>query len=589
VEKKGRVAKAALKLLCVCACLALAAGCAAHSVYLMPPPPVQKAAKAQIAKTRSEEYFIRGRECELNGMPRLAMRCYEAAYELDPSSVALKQMLVERYMLYSRYTQAVFLVKGNRKERDLPDDDKKLLAGIYLRMSQLAHAAEVLEGVSGKQKDDWFTLGLVYESLPNLPKALACYEKYLAKDPSSVEMTLKVGSLYVRLKRYNAAESLFVAAERHAGQNPRIFNAIGSVKLARGDTASALDFFKMAMVIDSSYTDAIRNSAQIFVSKGEYAKAIPFYEKMYDMDSAGEVYGRTLALLYYYAKKNVQAKSLIQKLLNKDLEDAELHYYLGMVFDAQDSLEDAKMEFEKSIVFRPGFPDAWLQLCYMDLRRKEFDAALSTAQRFTKALPSYGASYRTLGYVHNVRKEFAAAIPLFKKAIGFDSSDTFAWFEYGSALERTGEQDKAAFAFRRVLALKPGDPAAANYLGYMWADKGVRLDSAKKLIECALSRDSANGAYLDSYAWVLFKLGDLSGAYTVILKAVSQIQDDGTVYNHYGDILRKKGDLKAALDSYRKSLAIDPKSEDADGVKEKIRLLEAKPAGPVPEIKAGKK
>jgi tetratricopeptide (TPR) repeat protein len=123
----------------------------------------------------------------------------------------------------------------------------------------------------------------------------------------------------------------------------------------------------------------------------------------------------------------------------------------------------------------------------------------------------------------------------------------------------------------------------------MWADKGVRLDSAKKLIECALSRDSANGAYLDSYAWVLYKLGDINGAYAQILKAVAQIQDDGTVFSHYGDILWKKGDLKAALDAYRKSLTIDPKSEEADGMKEKIRLMEVKPAGPVPEIKQGKK
>jgi tetratricopeptide (TPR) repeat protein len=488
--------------LCVCACalpsMIFWAGCTASNFPLIAPP--KKTARVQAARARAEEYFVKGRECDLRGMPQVALRCYETAYSLDPSSATLKQLLVERYVLYSRYTQAVLLVKGNRNERDLPDADKTLLSGIYLRTGQFSRAADVLSSVADKQKDEWFTLGLVYETLGNLPRALASYEAYLAKDPSSTDMTLKVGLLMVKLKRYNTAESLFVAAERHTGQKPQLFNAIGEVKLARGDTMLALDFFKMALVMDSTFTDAIRNSAQLYVQKGEYAKAIPFYEKMRAADTMGGMFDRTLALLYYYTQKNEQAKTLINKMLNEDIEDGELHYYLGLVFEAQDSLDNAKMEFEKSLVVRPAFADAWLQLCYMDLRRKEFDIALSTAQRFTKAMPSLGAAWRTEGYVRNVRKEFTVSVPLLKKALGIDSSDTFAWFEFGSALERTGELATAATAFRRVLSLRPGDPAAANYLGYMWTDKGVKLDSAKKLIELALSRDSANGAYLDSYA-----------------------------------------------------------------------------------------
>jgi tetratricopeptide (TPR) repeat protein len=549
--------------------------------------PSGKISREQLAKARAEEYFIKGRECDMRGAPQMAMRCYETAFSLDRSSATLKQMLAERYILASRYSQAVLLIKGNKNERDLTDADKTLLAGIYLHMGQFTHAADVLSWVNDKRKDEWFTLGLIYESLGNLPKALACYESYLKKDPSSVDMTLKVGSLYVKLKRYNAAESLFVAAERHTEQNPRLFNAIGEVKLARGDTSLAFDFFKMALVIDSSFMDAIRNSAQLFVQKGEFAKAVPFYEKIYAVDSASAsgATRRMLALLYYYAKKNEKAKALIKTMLNEDMENADLHYYLGLVFEAQDSLGNARMEFEKSLVLRSTFADAWLQLCFMDLRHKELDIALSTAQRFAKAMPLLAASWRTEGQVHNMRKEFALSVPVLKKALGLDSSDTSSWFEFGSALERTGDCDKAAIAFRRVLSLKPGDPAAANYLGYMWADRGIRLDSAKKLIELALSGDSANGAYLDSYAWVFFKQGDIDSAYVYILKAVAQIQDDGTVYSHYGDILQKKGDLKAALEAYKKSITIDPASEEVERVKKKILLLKSKVIVPVPERK----
>jgi tetratricopeptide (TPR) repeat protein len=569
--------------------MVLLMGCAAsHFPRIMTTP---KTTREQLTRARAEEYFIKGRECDLSGVPQVALRCYETAYSLDRSSPTLKQMLVERYVLASRFTQAVLLIKGSRNERDLTDADKTLLAGIYLRMGQYTHATDVLSSVANKQKDDWFTLGLVYESLGNLPKALSCYEQYLVKDPSSVDMTLKVGGLYVKLKRYNAAESLLVAAERHTEQNPRLFNAIGEVKLARGDTALALDFFKMALVIDSTFPDAIHNSAQIYLERNEYVKALPFYERMCGADSSAEATCRTLALLYYYAQKNEKAKSLIKSMLAEDVEDGDLHYYLGLVLEAQDSLDNARMEFEKSLVLKPALPDAWLQLCFMDLRRhdKDLNPALSTAQRFAKAMPGLGAAWRTEGYVRNLRREFALSVPLLKKAIGLDSNDTFSWFEYGSALERTGEFAGAASAFRRVLRLRPGDPAAANYLGYMWADKSLQLDSAKKLIELALSRDSANGAYLDSYAWVFYKQGNMDSALAYIRRAMALIQDDGTVYSHYGDIMLKKGDLKAALDAYKKSIAVDPASDEAKNVKEKILILENKGVAPAPQNKPGKK
>jgi tetratricopeptide (TPR) repeat protein len=179
--------------------------------------------------------------------------------------------------------------------------------------------------------------------------------------------------------------------------------------------------------------------------------------------------------------------------------------------------------------------------------------------------------------VYNVRKEFPQALSPLRKAIGLDSVDSFAWYEFGSALERTKDNASSAAAFRRVLALKPDDAAAANYLGYMWADGGVHLDSAKTLLEFALAHDSANGAFLDSYAWVLYKLGKIDSAFAYIQKAIKQINDDGVVLSHYGDILLKMGRRREALDAYKKSLELDPKSDEGDHVRDRVRVLESKP------------
>ena len=47
---------------------------------------------------------------------------------------------------------------------------------------------------------------------------------------------------------------------------------------------------------------------------------------------------------------------------------------------------------------------------------------------------------------------------------------------------------EAETIFLQILAMRPNDAATLNYLGYMWADKGVQLDRA---------RDDPRGASAD--------------------------------------------------------------------------------------------
>jgi len=107
----------------------------------------------------------------------------------------------------------------------------------------------------------------------------------------------------------------------------------------------------------------------------------------------------------------------------------------------------------------------------------------------------------------------------------------------------------------------------------------MKLDSARSLLAFAVSRDTANGAFLDSYAWVFYKLGSLDSALVYIGKALKLINDDGVVMSHYADILHGIGKDREALDAYKKSLDLDPKSDESDHAKKMIRELEAKLPG----------
>jgi len=117
-------------------------------------------------------------------------------------------------------------------------------------------------------------------------------------------------------------------------------------------------------------------------------------------------------------------------------------------------------------------------------------------------------------------------------------------FTRAAALERLDEVDGAALLFRQLVDSEPNDANAANYLGYMWADREMHLDEALELIAHAVALDPENSAYLDSLGWVHFRLGDLEEAERWLRRAVDLGEDlgDGTIYCHLGEVLLAGGD-----------------------------------------------
>ncbi len=114
-------------------------------------------------------------------------------------------------------------------------------------------------------------------------------------------------------------------------------------------------------------------------------------------------------------------------------------------------------------------------------------------------------------------------------------------FVRGTALERLGRREEAVAVFQKLIADDPHDAAAANYLGYMWADAGEHLEEALDLIRRAVQEDPDSSAYLDSLGWVYFKLGKLEEAERWLRRAVEKGGTDGTVLAHLGQVLAAMG------------------------------------------------
>jgi tetratricopeptide (TPR) repeat protein len=133
--------------------------------------------------------------------------------------------------------------------------------------------------------------------------------------------------------------------------------------------------------------------------------------------------------------------------------------------------------------------------------------------------------------------------------------------------------------FRKVLSSDPNSAVTLNYLGYMLADRGTKLDEALAFIKKAVQLDPANGAYLDSLGWAYFKLGKYDAAEENLLKASQHIGTDPTVQDHLGDLYQKTGRLKLAaahweraIDEWNKTI---PAEVDQDNMTKVAKKLES--------------
>src|SRR6185295_14309928 len=151
------------------------------------------------------------------------------------------------------------------------------------------------------------------------------------------------------------------------------------------------------------------------------------------------------------------------------------------------------------------------------------------------------------------------------------------YFELAAMYERNKDYDRAEQFFRKTLQMQPTFAEALNYLGYMWADQGVKLDEARKFIEQAVKQEPDNAAFLDSLGWVYFKLGQHAKALEWQLKAVKNSKkDDATLQDHLGDIHAALKHYREAREAWRKSLSIEPNP----GIEKKLQAPPGEDSSP---------
>jgi tetratricopeptide (TPR) repeat protein len=148
--------------------------------------------------------------------------------------------------------------------------------------------------------------------------------------------------------------------------------------------------------------------------------------------------------------------------------------------------------------------------------------------------------------------------------------DTPTLYALADIYRDAGRATDAEQALRRVLVIEPANPNALNYLGYLLAMRGDKLDEAVQLVRKALEAEPDNGAYLDSLGWALFKRGDLAEAQKYLDAAANRMPRNSEVQDHLGDVFARQGRLDDAIAAWTRALEGDASDVNLDEIRRKI-------------------
>lgn len=187
---------------------------------------------------------------------------------------------------------------------------------------------------------------------------------------------------------------------------------------------------------------------------------------------------------------------------------------------------------------------------------------LAEARTLLRNLPGSTADERRLKLLAEVQLlkdsgENEQAYRLQSEAIALTPEDNDLVYDQAMLAEKTGRLDEMETLLRQVIARQPDYHHAYNALGYSFADRGVRLEEAKRLIQKALEFAPEDPFITDSLAWVEFRLGNKAEAVRLLRFAFAK-KPDSEIAAHLGEVLWSQGNTSEAKAIWQEGLRLNP-------------------------------
>jgi tetratricopeptide (TPR) repeat protein len=487
---------------------------------------------------RAFDLFVNGLLMEYSGDLETAAQLYQRALDYFSQSYEIRLSLASALYNLRRPGEALTAL---RQMSRMDGPAYGLAAACYRAMGDVENSAQAyLRQVQfdSLSAPAYFFLAGYYRSKNNADSTVWAFHSLERILPENYQVLNDLGRLEAQRGNVDSARAAFgrSVAINHDTTNSRAVVSLAETFEMSNQPDSAAQVLESAVRVSPTFIPYRQSLINVYVRMDSTSRALPHAHFVAEADSADNFSWRRLAILYYGFDSLDKAETILSDRVRKGDREAANFYYLGRIAAAQGKWKDAADQFERMTEVADTSATAWISLAGAQRQLGENEKAIATLRSISDRMPN-------------------------------EKSALDIYYALGSTYERIGNLDSAAAVFEELLKHAPNFAQVMNYLGYMLADNNMRLDYAKDLIARALELEPNNAAYLDSYGWVLFRLGQFDEALKYLLKA-AELQSDPTVLEHVGDAYQALKQTADAREWWRKALQIQPENKQ---VKEKLK------------------
>lgn len=199
------------------------------------------------------------------------------------------------------------------------------------------------------------------------------------------------------------------------------------------------------------------------------------------------------------------------------------------------------------------------------------DEALAALRQAAAAAPEDPRITLILSSQLTQLKQYDEALSLLNGPL-LNTADQGAQIHFlrGAVLEAMGRIPEAEAELWAALQQDGENANTLNYLGYLWVDKGLRVQEGAELIARAHALDPENGNIQDSLGWAQFKQGQFDTAVATLEEAVDKEPANAEINDHLGDAYWRVGREREARWLWSRVLTLDPDAERKAEVERKL-------------------
>jgi predicted Zn-dependent protease len=426
----------------------------------------------------------------------------------------------------------------------------------------------------------WATLGQFYERQDKWDDAAAAYaEAVTGTQKPSRDVQIRYAAALINTER-GAGKAREILADLLKGtpNDTRVLYLLSMAERTDGDIKAAEATARRILAVDPTSVTGLRALVSVLFERYDYKQVVdvvtplmkdPARAKGREFEGAAVLVQLGIAQQQLAAWDQAIAAYNAAKTLTP--RDPEIDAYLVQAHLTARRFDQAETIAREALARDPG------QARMVRLRAQALLKAGKTAEanRLLEDAAARESSNREyvvgLADLYAEQKRTADAVRVLEQARKTFGDDQAITMRVANAYEAAGQLDAAEKELRKLMAEDPLNADALNSLGYMFADRGVRLPEAVELAERAVKIEPDNPAYLDTLGWALFKQGRIEEAAAPLGRAATVLTGNSVIQDHHGDLLAKQGQTAAAIAAWERALAGDGEQIDRSAIEKKIK------------------